>query len=368
MPGVVVSDQGAALADDDARPQPAAAPDPAQPDSMVPARAPAFDPDAAELEAARAELAAAEAEANGGPAAQNDSQQEPAAPPPPAPTGRQQQRPKAVPYDRFAQQSRELQIARERNIYLEGALAAVRQGGNAATDTQQQSPAQPAASAPTDPIVGQIQQQRQLVQEAARRFDVGEITLVEFEAVRGQVEDQIADLRAQQRQNAPSDSLADQAIERAHMGRLLGAHPYAANLTTEQAQWLADFATMELAGEGNPIRDGSKAETLRLRERVALLSDRYGPMWGVQPSGSSPAATTSRQQVPTQQTPGLSLSPAAQARQAKMGLAASLPPDPARFGMGAPSEISAEQIATMDDEAIAALPPAVRNRVLQSTA
>ena len=360
--------QGDALANDDARPQQiidgelAHAP---ESQSATPT-APTTDPDAAELEAARAELAAAEAAANGRQPDQQNSQQQPAASPPPAPTGGQQQRPKAVPYDRFAQQSRELQIARDRVSYLEGALAALRQGGIPATDAQQQPPAQPAA-APTDPIASQIQQQRQLVQEAARRFDVGEITLVEFETTRGQVEDRIAELRAEQRQNAPSDSLADQAIEQAHLNRLISAHPYAANLTTEQARWLADYATMELAGEGRPIRDGSKAETLRLRERVALLSDRWGPMWGVQPSSPQQPAT-GRSQQPTPQTPGPTLSPAAQARQAKMGLAASLPPDPARFGMGAASEISAEQIATMDDEAIAALPPAIRHRVLQSTA
>jgi hypothetical protein len=357
---VSLTDQGAALANDDARPLPPAADGPAdQPDQLPAAPAAADDPDLAELQAARAELAAAEA----GQQEPNDTPQQRAAAPP-APAGGQQQPPRApkhVPYDRFVQAARENATLRERNAYLEGALAA-RAGGAPAAPGQQPPAATPPAPAPAPTTDSQIQALRQQQKDAARRFDVGEITMAEFEEIRATAEDRIAALRDQQRAPAASDSLADQAIETAHLNRLYGAHPYARNLTVQQAEFLAELATMELAGEGAPIRDGSKAESLRLRERIALLSDTWGPKWKVQPSSQQP---TGQQPTQPRQPP---MSPTAAARQAKMTMAAGLPPDLSQFGAGGTAEISVSQIEAMDDEAIAALPAAVRARVLPSTA
>jgi hypothetical protein len=376
MPGLVNA-QGDALANDDARPQTPAAPlpDNAPTQGQQPAAPPTIredDPDLVELRAAEAALQGKQREEPADPGQQQPAQQQPPARPAPAaaPAQQQQQQPGPVPYDRFAAVSRDAATLRDRVTYLEGAIAALRQGSTAAPAAAQQPPqGAPQAQPPADPIDAQVATLRKHVTDAARRHDIGEITLVEFEEQRGAAEDRIAALRAEQlRANMPTQQgLMDQLAEQAHLNQLVARHPYAKGLSTQQAEALAVLATQELAMEGNPIRDSSLAESLRLRERVAQLSDTWGPKWGVQPSSSpqQQPSTPSTGRVPAAPS-ALPLSPAAAARDRKMQVAAALPPDPASMGMGAPAEISAAQIEVMSDEEIAALPPAVLRRVAPS--
>lgn len=363
--------------DDDARPNaadqqqaPATTPEPQQPAGPT-----ETDPDVLEHQAALAALEAEEkAGKDGGDQQQQDGgqqqatqpQQEPAPGTPPAGDQQQQrQRPRAVPLERFNEVNRALQQERERRAYLEGALAA-RTGTAPAespgtTPTEQQAP-------PADPIRAEIQQQRALLREIAGRFDRGEITLAEVEEQRGQAEDRIAELnlqRAQQTQGAPTADVLETLRTEAHLVGLYQHHPYAANLTEQQAAMLAQRAQTDAALEGRPIGSGP-AETRRLREAIAKLSDEWGPKWGVQPSRAVTNTPAPGQQQPTTPRSQPNLSPAAQARSAKMAMAAALPPDPAQFGQGAQAEISDAQIATMSDEEIAALPAHVQRRLLQT--
>lgn len=92
----------------------------------------------------------------------------------------------------------------------------------------------------------------------------------------------------------------------------------------------------------------------KLGERVAQLSDVYGPIWG--------AKAPQPQQQPAPPKPGMS--PTAQARQQKLAVAANAPPDVNRLtpqgGQG--PEYTEDQIANMSDEEILALPKSVRER------
>lgn len=379
-----VNDQAAGLGDDDARPDagdpqqqqpPANQPEQQQPQAE--AAAP-LDPDEAEY---RAALAAVEAEQTAASQQQDEEQQPaqpqqqpPAAPPPQAQGAQQQppqqQRPRVVPYDRFADVNRRLQEERDRRQYLEGALAATR--GGPASNGQPQPEQQEAP--PPDPIADQIQALRKQQKDLMAKVDTGEMLFAEVEEQRGQIEDRIADLRQQRAREAQQtvapapESLADQAIEQAHLTSLYQRFPYAASLDDQQALRLADLARQELALEGQPDR-GTKADTLRLRERVAMLSNTWGPKWGLQPSRPVTTNQPQQQQPSTQPQGQPPLSPAAKARQAAMGKAAALPPDPAAMGMAASAGgLTDAQIASMDDEAIAALPAHVRHRILQSTA
>lgn len=368
------NDQASGLSDDNARldatemppvtasPEPAAQAAPAEP----------IDRDLAELRAAEAAAEAEERAAAGGQqqqagdtqqAAQQPQQQEATGTPP-----AQQPRPKAVPLERFNEVNRAKAEAERRVAYLEGALAATRGGTTGTAPAEAGQPATQAPAPAADPITAEIRQQRALLKDIAGRFDRGEITLAEVEEARGQAEDRIAELNLERvqsiQQGRQPDSLADQAIEQTHLNTLYARHPYAANLTEQQATLLMNMAQANLAMTGKPIRDGSKAETLRLREEVAKLSDTFGPQWGVQRSQSATPGTN--QQPPTTR-PQQGLSPAAAARSAKMDLAAALPPDPAGFGQGAPADLTDAQIATMSDEDIAALPAHVQHRLLHAT-
>ncbi len=341
-------------AEDDARPD-AAATD-AQQGGDGAAGTRTTDPDALELAAA---LAAAQAEEAGTPAAP-EPQQPTAITTAPAEQPTQPQQ--VVPASVVAAMRRELRQQREQNAYLQGALEVVqRRGGDQPQDPQQQSPQQPA---PAASIKDQIAAHRAELERLAGEFDAGNLVMREYEAQRGRIDDAIADLRIAQMAPPPApEGIVEQAYETAHLNRLLEAHPYAHGLSTDQAIALADAARTELALEGTPVGTG-KAETLRLRERVALLSDRYGPRWGIAPRQAAAPQQPNRQQAPNAAP---HLSPAAQARVAKMDLRSQLPPDPSGMGHAAQGEMTESQILTMSDEDIAALPPAVQARLLQST-
>lgn len=354
---------------DDVRPDAAEQAPGTTPDT--PSQAPAStDPDALELAAARAEV---EAEAKAAEAPQQQSEAPPVEQPPAqqqAAAPEKKAPPPPVPYERFSEAVRKLRAAEEKAAYLEGALHATR-GSNPPTapaSAGTEATAPQAAPAAADPLASEIAASRASLREQAKRFDRGEITLDEYEGVRADVEDKILALQTRRIQaqiaasTAPEPGIADQAIEETHLGRLYDTHAYAANLSTEQAQALADMARTNLTMAGRPIGTGRK-ETLRLREEVARLSDVFGPQWGVTPRQQS--APNRPQQQPAQPKPPV-LSSTAQARQAKMGMAAGLPPDPAGMGMAATSELTEAQILRMTDEQIMALPAQARMRILNS--
>lgn len=361
---------------DDARPnaEPPAAPQEAVVSGPV-------DPDEAILAAAEAEVAAAERgqqePAQGeAPSASDTSALPPgpgtaAAPAAPAvaPGTRPQQAPPPVPYARFVEANRAAQQLRDEVLYLRGANEALKAGNPGAAPAAPGAPAAPpaAAAAPAPTPQQQIDAKRAELRAAAKAFDAGETTLEAFEEARGRLDDDIASIREAARPqaqpqapaNAPQPGLADQAIMERQLAELGQAYPYAEALTEPQAQFLANQAIAEAVASGRPY-GSTAADTLRLRQHVAQLSDFYGPRWGLQP--------TRPPQSPQQQRPGVpgALSPTAQARAGKLALANGLPPDTAAMGAGGGSEeLSEAAIMAMSEDEIAALPRNVQDRIMR---
>lgn len=364
---------------DDARPN-------AEPAAAAPQEAVVsgpVDPDEAILAAAEAEVAAAErgqqAEPGQGeaPSASDTSAlppgpgtaAAPAQPPAAAPGTRPQQTPPPVPYARFQEVNRTAQQMRDQLLYQEGVIAALKAGNPGAAPAAPGAPAAPpaAAAAPAPTPQEQIAAHRAELRQAAKAFDAGEITQEALEDVRGRVDDAVASIREAARPqaqpqapaNAPQPGLADQAIMERQLAELGQAHPFAEALTEPQAQFLANQAIAEAVASGRPY-GSTAADTLRLRQHVAQLSDFYGPRWGLQP--------TRPLQSPQQQRPGVpgALSPTAQARAGKLALANGLPPDTAAMGAGGGSEeLSEAAIMAMSEDEIAALPRNVQDRIMR---
>lgn len=278
-----------------------------------------------------------------------------------------------IPKARFDEVLRQAQEARERAIYLEGALQARQQQG------RQQGQQQAQKSIPQ-----MIQEARAHKAAAAKRFDDGQISMSEYERVRDQVDDHVATLRSRayaltqrqieeqrrrsqprqpQQPATPQVSLADQHLLEQQATDLYAGHPYLEAMSDADMQVLKQMAYAEAQRQGRPY-GSTLADTYHLRQHVARLSDLMGPTWYPAHKPQQQASTSAKQPGGQQQT-GSGLSAQAQARLQKMEQAAGHPPNTNDMGAAGRSEhISDEQIMGMSDEDIAALPARVRHRLI----
>ena len=370
------------------------------PDGAPPAPAPAaasegqppaapIDPDAAEMAAAKAALAAEEAAKAGGgqqpgqpPAAATgqDALQD-SIPAATAPTTEGAKPPAMVPHAVFHTERRGRQQAERERDYLAGKVEALEAIATKGTAPAAATPAtgSPAASPPpaANPVQAEIDARQAEIFAAADQFDTGEITMAEFKRVEAAAQARINDLRTQQvvaasmTQQGPS--LADTAIVTAHLTTLAQEFPHSQLLTPEQAQWLANRELDKARAFGRPYGTDRKAD-LDLQAAVAAQAEEFFRDAGIAvPAEVTAAATAAKQRrsggaqqpKPGQQPP---LSPEAQARLRKMDFAAGLPPDTAQMGAaGSSLDLSDASIATMSDEQIAALPAAARARIFSLT-
>lgn len=347
--------------DQPAPPAPAPA---AEPAAVTPA-----DPDDAEVAAA---LAAAEAEAKGAPAqpapsAAPQAQPQPAAPAaaqPPAPQAPAQE-PIMIPKARFddvlsKSSEKDLQIAR-----LQGENEALKlANGKPANGQPAQQPQQPAET--FEQKVDRIYAAKEAL---ATKFDNGEMSLAEMRREERKLdteldtarEARLADrVKAQspqpQAQSAPSMTLA---LEN-ELAAIQAKHLYLQTpevmrddrwefLKVEAAQQLRDEG-VALPPPGQPL---TEKQRVQLGERIAVLSDTYGPIWGAKPA-QAPAPQPSAQ--PTK--PAVVV-----ARENKLTQAHNAPPDLNRLTpQGGQTEFTEDMIAGMSDDEILALPASVRAR------
>jgi hypothetical protein len=239
---------------------------------------------------------------------------------------------------------REKQEAERRVDYAQGkieALEAMVRNGAA-------SP--PAAVAARPQPVDQIRMERAKISAAAKRFDAGEITADQLEEVRGAADDTIANIRSQQQlaafkaaQPAPvvapqEPSLADEQVLASQLDQLATRFSFAgADSPIEDHQWalLGRLAAEHLVAEGvDPKSIVGNRGTAMLRAKASELSEIYGPSW--YPNWKPAAAATAVAVVPQ---PGAApaLTPRQQQTQAKLDLAASMPPDTTTMGAQAPT-------------------------------
>lgn len=336
--------------------------EPVQPAAPATASTAQADPDDAEVAAA---LAAAESEAKGvaqpvaaaapaAPAAPAAEPQKPAGTPP-APASEQPMIPKARLDEVLAQSAAKDQTIARLQGETEALKMVVQPKAPGAT------PAQPAAPSLEQEVASLRQQQDAL----AKRYDDGEVDMATVTREIRKLEDQVFRLREQSLAEklkpapaAPQATAPDMRLEEKFQ-ELEGAHPMlktAEVMRDDHWDFLLNEAATQLRNEGVEFPKGPLPPLLRfkLSERVATLSDVYGPIWGAK------AAQPQQQPAP----PNKGMSPTAQARANKLDLAANAPPDVNRLtpqgGQG--PEFTEDQIANMSDEEILALPKSVRER------
>lgn len=333
--------------------------------AVVPDNEPALpiDDGKAALEALRREVeeeeAALEAQQNAPPAAPAPVAPAAVAPPaepaaPPAPI--------MVPKQRLDEALQRARAEHAERLRLEGALRAA--------TAQQAAPAAPAA--PPAPTLDQlIQHEQGKIDEAATKFDAGEITMSEFVAVQRDAQNSIQSLREQALYEAvvarqPQMGMVDSIFLDRRTAELEASNPWLGVIAQDgnRMQAFAEVARADLAARGEPIQGDSPMETLRLREAMAELSNTYGPRWYPTLAQPAPAAAA---------PPGASAPAAAPARPPArpasatnpVTRAAAHPPNINQMGSAglASNDPTEEQLERMSSDEIGALPAATRARL-----
>jgi len=255
-----------------------------------------------------------------------------------------------VPVSAVYKERKLRQAAEMRAAQLEGQVEVLssmaRPGEQPADAGRQAEPEQP-----DDPLEGLYAQQEAL----AEKFDKGEISAVEWKREERKLSDSIDQIKESRRNEDVVRN--DQSLEE-HVVQLVNKYPVLNKLTESQTQSLATLAYEEARAEGKPIRAGVEG-TKQLRERIAKIATRL--------YGETPKTPESGQ--PPEKAAGLS--DTAAARDAKLKLAETMPPDVSKMGSAAsgvtPSdaEIMAKMDGMTDDEALAMLDsmPTVKARL-----
>ena len=247
-------------------------------------------------------------------------------------------------------------------LRMEGMIQAMQRGAPVPAPAEPQQPA-----APT--LEQLIQAEEGRIEEAATRFDAGEITMVEFKRVERDAGAKISSLREQALYEAISAripgqtlSMTDQLLLDRRTAALEAANPWLAVIGAGgRLDGLVALARAELAAIGEPIQGDGPMETLRLREKVAEMSGLYGPRWypnAIQPASAAPQSAAA---------PAPTARPSAPAAPANNPLArvASHPPNINEMGSTAlgSNDPTEAQLEAMSTDEIAALPAAVRARL-----
>lgn len=264
---------------------------------------------------------------------------------------------KMVPVAAVIEARRKARVAEDEVIYRKGENEALR------NLIRTQAAAPPAAiTAPVQTPDDLIKAERAKVSAAAKQFDEGTITAVQYEQTRGAADDIIrgidrkatlaATLAAMPKPQAAAPvsqepSLADEAILEQQVHAIQAANPWtsdASPITDPEYDALTSLAYTHLKLEGVAVPATNRGTAI-LREKVAELASLYGPVW--HPGWQAPAQAAA---VPAAATPPLTTRQ--QQTQAKIDLAAAMPPDTVGMGQQPPSG------AQMTEADVMALPQA----------
>lgn len=316
------------------------------------------DPDAAELAAALAEAEAEKAKAG--------AETDPDAPTPGEETTEPTTEPSAetkdkgpvpmIPKPRLDEVIREREEAQRRAAFLEGQLEATKE--LLAKGTQSQTPQAPQQREPTaEEKVGQAEQ---AIIDLAKKFDSGELTYADMKTQEFRLQGFINNVREQALlakvptpapQNDPLylDTLTAQ-LEKDHPDVLLFT-------SDRDFNYLVAVAKEKLEEKGI-VLDNSDMGKFRLRQEIAKqateLAPRFYPGQAAKPAATTPPAPSA----------------AAAARANKLALQETMPPDLSSVTGSTPTDLtpSAASFEQMSDEEIlAALPKAARNKFLGVT-
>lgn len=258
-----------------------------------------FDPDVAELEAARAAVAAEQAAAPAAPAAPVVAPTDPA----PAPA---LGAPAMVPHARFQEVNAEMQRWRDAAAYHEGRAKALEQG-------QPATPAAPAAPPGPPPEWAEAEAIEAGWTKAATDYENGVTTATDLAAEQVQLLGRLLkmhvgagmaavkqEVAAALRSLQPQVGVVDRQVMAAHVTRLEAEHPWSTQINQTEADLLTNMARAEATAMGKSYPAGP-AGTMALQQRVAEMASFYMPQW--HPGTEPPAATTPNPQPPPAATP-----------------------------------------------------------------
>ncbi len=247
--------------------------------------------------------------------------------------------------------------AEQENAYLRGQMDARMHATGA--------PATPAAPVLTPEE--QVKAKREEQKALAGQFDAAKITASAWEEQRQKIEDEIAEIRSKNAQQAAPAAPAmqtDLTLEQ-HSQQLTKDYPVLSLLGQADIEPLVALAYAQAERAGTPIQRGTAIGTLDLRTRVAKLA--------TQTYADVLAAATAAGQVVAPAAPVPStqqgLSPAAAARDATLNAAANFPPNTNNMGTAAntvqPSETELDaRLAGMSvaeqDQLLLSMPDMVR--------
>lgn len=269
--------------------------------------------------------------------------------------------PDSIPYPRFSQVNKQLDATKRAMEYLRRqneALMAQRGQQQAPATSQTQDPPPEAPKSPEE----LIQAANTQIDEAAERYDRGEISMAEFKRSEREAQDQIWQARQSslQPQQPAREGLGDEYVLAEHAARLEAENPWIGTFDPNDLKRLAVIARDTLEREGQRLGDTAH-DTMLLREKVSELTHLYGPAW-------YPDAIAGR--GPQQPGNGArSESQAAKDGRKAMETAASFPVDTQQAGRVARSEqITEDDVLKMSEDEIMALPASERARLLGTSA
>ena len=279
-----------------------------------------------------------------------------------SPSGQQQpSEPVFIPKARFDEVASQRDKHAQGEAYWRG-VAEARGQPNGQAPPQQSQPPTPEARLST------IQAQQDAL---AKRFDDGEITFSDLTRERRAIDNQEHAIREEilvgkvkpAQQNQPANQGNDELYLNSLTAQLEQEHPWVEVFdkvgTNIDWKFLTDTATQNLIDRGVDPTKGSNGK-YELRKEVAILADQYGPSMVAQKAKAKGVA------IPAGQAPQR---PMAQARAAKLAIAADQPPNLNRMtgtqgDAGLPSD---SQIESMGEDQFDAMPEAQRHRLLGIT-
>jgi hypothetical protein len=345
-------------------------PQPTPEPSPEPQPAPAVidDPDLLDLEDAKREAAAEAAGGDGNKAQTDQTQQVTEQPQDQGPQPRTQPSGQPmIPKARLDQEIDKRSRAEQEAAYWRGRA----EGAQPAQGPQPAAGAPPPQSAPQPTVtIASIKEARL---KAAKDFDDGTISAVEWETKRTQLDDQEqqirqADLLSKIPQNVPAagqDLILEERtaeIEQKHpySGLVFPVQPDNDPIMDARRTMLHTEAHAAVIANNPGIQPGPRADLL-LRQELARLTDQYGPQWFPNHKAAAPPAPQ------PQPAPQMTMSDRANNRLGKLVTQSQQPPNLGSAGRaGAPESLgfNEAQIANMTDDQIAALPRDQRAKIL----
>lgn len=318
------------------------------------------DPDARELAALQAELEAEEKAAAGEPAKGEEGKASPdaaAAKPnadPEPPKDKTAATP-MIPKERFDEALDKSNRYKSEAEYWKGLAEAA--AANAAKNADPAKPAEPSR----EEQIAVLEAERE---DLLKRADDYDLKPSEMLLKHSEIERKIAALQTPEpAKSQPAPTPREDLYLNEKTQALRTAHPYTSKIDAlEDAddRWdiLEREAAKAMAKAGTPLDANNPVSVLQFRERVAKLTDVYGPLWAgpLDQSPSSPTADPKNRDTP---------STVATDRAAKLDMADKMPPSLDKMNAsGGELQITEAQIEAMTDEEIDALPAATKARIV----